>query len=137
VTRSALRRISIKLLRSARMDDSSLASMKRSRSRALSPSPKGASTVPLNQQWLAAGQHLAVVIELGRGHVKLDCAKLVFKFEEGVLACAVLDDPLLVLSHHAAQDHLSARAPFSAICGNGIGESFQFATEAVQWWPLI
>jgi len=32
-----------------------------------------------------------------------------------------------------AQDHLSARAPFSAICGNGIGESFQFATEAVQW----
>jgi hypothetical protein len=47
VTRSALRRISIKLLRSARMEDRSLASMKRSRSRALSPSPKGASTVPL------------------------------------------------------------------------------------------
>jgi len=48
-----------------------------------------------DQQRLAAGQYVAIVVEFGRGDVKLNCAKLIFQFEEGVLACSVLDYALL------------------------------------------
>ena len=127
LTRSALSLMSSSELFSARTRASSLASRKRSRSRAVSPSPNGVSTVPVTSSGSSLRQDVAVLLDLLRVDDELDLAGVILEREEGVLPGAALHRPLLVDGDHAGQDHLGALALLGAVGGGGVGEAADLA----------
>ena len=124
--------MSISELRSARTEASGRADRKRTRSRTVSPSPKGASTVPVTSSGSPLTRTSRNSVRPCVAHHELDLAELVLQLEEGVLARAALGHALLELAHHAAQGHLGARPPLHAVGGVGVGEAPQLAGEPVQ-----
>ena len=85
-----------------------------------------------DEQRVALGQDLAVLLQLRRGDVEFNLPVLVFQFEESVLARATFDLALLIIRHHAAQDDLGATAALGAVGRDGVGEAAQFAGEAIE-----